>query len=408
MKWKDIPFERHYAAPSRNGIYKTSEFHGGGCRIVNMGELFGFDFISNQEMKRLEMSDAELTVNSLEDGDLLFGRRSLVEAGAGKCSIVIEPPEPLTFESSIIRVRLNKQAVNPRFFYYYFRSPQGRGRIRSIVSGTNVKGIRGSDLKRLLVETPHRNIQDKIADILSAYDESIESNRRRMDLLQKATRLLYQEWFTSLCFPGHEHIRITNGIPNGWERKPLAELCESINYGYTASANKEVVGPKMLRITDIVPDYIDWPNVPHCPIEDERLEKFRLREGDIVIARTGATVGYAKRLHKRHPDAVFASYLVRLRLKPETDNLMVGVFVESQEYKNYIQSRIGGAAQPNANAKVLSGAEILVPPARIQRDFHEFVEPLIDQRETLEIQNQKLRAARDLLLPRLMSGEIAV
>jgi type I restriction enzyme, S subunit len=138
------------------------------------------------------------------------------------------------------------------------------------------------------------------------------------------------------------------------------------------------------------------------------MSRFRLSEGDIVIARTGATVGYAKRLHKRHPEAVFASYLVRLRLKAETDNMLVGIFVESEDYKKYVQSRIGGAAQPNANAKVLAGAEILVPPAALQRAFREFTEPLIDQRELLQLQNEKLRTARDLLLPRLMSGEIAI
>ena len=157
-----------------------------------------------------------------------------------------------------------------------------------------------------------------------------------------------------------------------------------------------------------MPDVIDWSTVPHCPIEDGRLERFRLAEGDIVVARTGATVGYAKRLHKRHPDAVFASYLVRLRLKPEVDNIMVGVFVESDSYKDYVQSRVGGAAQPNANARVLAGAEMLVPPPRLQHDFHEFVEPLVDEREVLQLQNQKLRVARDLLLPRLMSGEISL
>jgi type I restriction enzyme S subunit len=131
-------------------------------------------------------------------------------------------------------------------------------------------------------------------------------------------------------------------------------------------------------------------------------------EGDIVIARTGATVGYAKRLHKRHPEAVFASYLVRLRLKPEVSNVLVGVFVESDAYKGYIQSRIGGAAQPNANARVLAAAEILVPPRHLQRDFNGCIEPLFDQREVLQLQNQQLRAARDLLLPRLMTGEVAV
>src|SRR5207245_1849637 len=150
----------------------------------------------------------------------------------------------------------------------------------------------------------------------------------------------------------------------------------SIDYGYTASAEQEEVGPKLLRITDIVPMFIDWSSVPYCQIEDDRFSKFRLSDGDIVIARTGATVGYAKQLHKRHPDAVFASYLVRLRLKTEIDNLMVGIFVESEEYKKYVQSRIGGAAQPNANAKVLAAAQILVPPAPLQRVFREFAEPL--------------------------------
>ena len=164
MSWPDVEFESMHSVPSRNGVYKTKEFHGRGSRIVNMGELFGYSFISNQDMKRVELSERELEVNSLEDGDLLFGRRSLVEAGAGKCSLVVEPLDSLTFESSIIRVRLNKEAVNPRFMYYYFLSPQGRGRIRSIVSGTNVKGIRGSDLKRLPVAMPPKHVQDGIAE----------------------------------------------------------------------------------------------------------------------------------------------------------------------------------------------------------------------------------------------------
>ena len=88
MSWQEVPFESLYEMPSRNGVYKTKEHHGEGTRIVNMGELFAYDTISNQEMKRLQMSEAELEVSGLEDGDLLFGRRSLVEAGAGKNSIV--------------------------------------------------------------------------------------------------------------------------------------------------------------------------------------------------------------------------------------------------------------------------------------------------------------------------------
>jgi type I restriction enzyme S subunit len=305
-------------------------------------------------------------------------------------------------------LRAKPAELLPAFLYQYLRSPSFKGQVNSFRSGVAQPQLPIRDLKRIQIPLAPFNIQQRIADILSAYDDLIENNRRRMELLEDAARQLYREWFVRLRFPGREHTRIINGVPEGWERKMLAELSESIDYGYTASAELEEVGPRFLRITDIVPTFIDWSSVPYCQIEDDRLSKFRLSEGDIVIARTGATVGYAKRLHKRHPEAVFASYLVRLRLKSETDNLMVGIFAESDDYKKYVQSRIGGAAQPNANAKVLAGAEILVPPTLLQRAFRELTEPLIDQRELLQIQNEKLRAARDLLLPRLMSGEIAV
>ena len=176
-----------------------------------------------------------------------------------------------------------------------------------------VPGIDRNVVHELKVRAPNRPIQERIVATLSAYDDLIENNRRRMALLEESARQLYQEWFVRLRFPGHEHTRITNGVPEGWVRKKLIELCESVDYGYTASADQAEIGPKFLRITDIVPEFIDWSSVPFCPIEDDRLAKFRLVEGDIVVARIGATVGYAKRLHKRHPNAVFASYLVRLR-----------------------------------------------------------------------------------------------
>ena len=157
-----------------------------------------------------------------------------------------------------------------------------------------------------------------------------------------------------------------------------------------------------------MPSVIDWESVPYCVIEDNKKKVFALKEGDIVVARTGATTGYAKRINKRHPETVFASYLVRIRLKEDVDNLLVGVFVESDEYKGYIKAHLGGAAQPNANAKIISGAKLLLPPVTIQKSFRDKVEPNYDQIELLQTQNQKLKTARDLLLPKLMNGEILV
>ena len=140
----------------------------------------------------------------------------------------------------------------------------------------------------------------------------------------------------------------------------LKDICEDIQYGYTTSAVSEEVGPKFLRITDIVSEQIDWKSVPYCKIKEKEFDKYVLRDGDIVIARTGATTGYAKYL-KKPPRAVFASYLIRIKIKDGIDKRFIGYIVQSQEYKDFIKTIWGGAAQPNANAQVLTSFPILLP-----------------------------------------------
>lgn len=151
-----------------------------------------------------------------------------------------------------------------------------------------------------------------------------------------------------------------------WKRVILREICDLVNYGYTDSAKLEPIGPKFLRITDIVPDRIDWSSVPYCKINKRNLGKYLLEKDDIVIARTGATTGYAKRIRTDHK-TVFASYLVRIRINPKYDSQYVGFIVESDEYKRFIQLNLGGAAQPQANAQVLTSFPIPLPPLPAQR-----------------------------------------
>jgi type I restriction enzyme, S subunit len=384
-----------------DSVYQTE-----GPAIIRSQNVYNGIF-NSEGLARLRDDHAEqLEGVTIESGDVLL---NITGDSVARCCQAPEWIIPARVNQHVAIIRPDGNKLNPRFLCYYLISPLMQTYLLSIAgSGGTRKALTKGMIEDFQVPCPKPQIQEQIVNIIGAYDDLIENNRRRMKLLEDSARLLYEEWFVRLRFPGHEHTPIVHGVPEGWEKKLLSELCESIDYGYTESAVQEKIGPKFLRITDIVPDFIDWSTVPYCPIKEEKLERFRLIEGDIVIARTGATVGYAKRLHKRHPEAVFASYLVRFRLKPAVDNLMVGVFVESDAYKGYVQSRIGGAAQPNANAKVLSAAKILIPNSSLQRDFHEFVEPLVDQREILLLQNQQLCTARDLLLPRLMSGEITV
>ncbi|GCF08838.1 restriction endonuclease subunit S [Dictyobacter arantiisoli] len=150
-----------------------------------------------------------------------------------------------------------------------------------------------------------------------------------------------------------------------WEKIILRDVCEKINYGFTASSTMKPIGPKFLRITDIVPELINWNDVPFCSISEQEAKKYLLETGDIVIARTGATSGYAKHI-KSHPSAIFASYLVRLRIKKEHDSQYIGLIVESGDYKRFIQANLGGSAQPQANAQILTSYPLSLPPLRIQ------------------------------------------
>jgi type I restriction enzyme S subunit len=168
----------------------------------------------------------------------------------------------------------------------------------------------------------------------------------------------------------------------------LADVCESVRYGYTASASLDPCGPRFLRITDIVPDSLDWESVPYCEIEDTDRERFALAVGDICVARTGATVGYAK-LVRESVDAVFASYLVRFRVDPaKADPAFVGRLVESRVYKSFVQSRIGGAAQPNASAPVLGSFEFSLPSRHSQSRIAEILSAYDDL-----IENNRRRIA---------------
>ncbi|MYB64711.1 restriction endonuclease subunit S [Candidatus Poribacteria bacterium] len=176
-----------------------------------------------------------------------------------------------------------------------------------------------------------------------------------------------------------------------WDRVVLREICDSVKYGYTASAKSEPIGPKFLRITDIMPDQIDWVSVPYCEIDDDKLNKYLLKEGDIVIARTG-TPGYAKRIRADH-QAVFASYLVRIRVDPKCDSQYVGYVIESAEYKQFVELNRGGAAQPHANAQILTSFPIPLPPLPIQ---HKIAAILSTYDDLIENNTRRIKILEDM------------
>ena len=148
-----------------------------------------------------------------------------------------------------------------------------------------------------------------------------------------------------------------------WLQCTLADACNEITYGLTASASHEIVGPKFLRITDIVSEQLDWNTVPYVVADESTIEKYRLYDGDIVIARTGASTGSSLYV-KSPPLAVFASYLVRLRSKPEFDARYISYYLKSEEFWDFIHGVLGDkSAQPNASASTMTSAPFSAPKA---------------------------------------------
>lgn len=173
----------------------------------------------------------------------------------------------------------------------------------------------------------------------------------------------------------------------------LSDLADRIDYGLTASATDTPVGPKFLRITDIVPEQLDWSTVPFCKVaSDEERRKYALMPNDIVIARTGATVGYSKCIN-HDADVVFASYLVRVRVNSECDPMYVGYVVGSEDYKEFIRANAGGAAQPNANARVLTSYAVPLPPLSTQ---HKIVAILSAYDNLIENNNRRIRLLEEM------------
>ncbi|MBU2573614.1 MAG: restriction endonuclease subunit S [Elusimicrobia bacterium] len=163
-------------------------------------------------------------------------------------------------------------------------------------------------------------------------------------------------------------------LPKGWEWAMVADVSDVIHYGYTASSTSEPVGPKLLRITDIQDNSVNWASVPFCQIDNEKKFKFLLKEGDLVFARTGATVGKSFLLKGKFPETVFASYLIRVILSKWINKVYVYNYFQSNEYWLQIKKGQMGIGQPNVNAQVLSKIVFPLPPAMEQQKIIEEIE----------------------------------
>lgn len=414
MSWPQTRFGDLYLIPSRNGLMRPSRVRGEGIKMVNMGELFANQLIGDIPMERVPMNEREVANSSLAEGDLLFARQSLVLEGAGQCSYIASLPEPTTFESHLIRVRLDQAKAIPLFYHYYFRSPYSG--MSTIVQQCAQAGIRASELTELKVGYPPIEVQKAVVDLLAPYDTLIENNRRRMALLEESARLLYREWFVRLRFPGYEHTPIVDGVPQGWERKTLESVCLSGNGIQTGpfgsqlhQADYSEEGVPVVMPKDIIDFRVSVATIARIPegLADS-LGRHRMILGDIVYGRRG-DIGRRAFIGKRQQGWFCGTGSLRLRPDPQAINpLYLFDHLGTPAAVGDITNRAKGSTMLNLSAAALKPVPVLVPSRTLQEMYAEQTEFVREMVEVLNEQNQKLRTARDLLLPRLMSGELAI
>lgn len=283
------------------------------------------------------------------------------------------------FPDSVIGFIPDEQKADARFVKYLFDATIQR-RVRQFTQGAAQDNLSQEKLLSIEFSVPEVNEQRRIADILSAYDDLIENNRRRIQLLEQTARLLYKEWFVHLRFPGHEHVKIKNGVPEKWEKKPLGKIAP-FNYGKALKEDDRVSGQVAVYGSSGIVG---------------RHEKALVTGPAIIVGRKGNVGSVYWSPNDCWPiDTVY--YIARERA---TLYLFYALLNAS-----FISTDV---AVPGLNRDFAHSRPILVPSPFVLDLFEEAVMPLYRQLETLEKCNASLAKARDLILPSLMNGDIEI
>ncbi len=283
--------------------------------------------------------------------------------------------------------------------------------LKWVLNGTEsnkaaVPGVNRNDLHARKVLVPADiGEQASIASILSAYDDLIENNRRRIQLLENAARMLYKEWFVHLRFPGHEHTRIVDGVPEGWNAGTIGDVGEVIT-GKTPSKKKpENFGSDLPFIK--TPDMHGTAIVVHSEEslseEGAKIQANKtLPPRSILVSCIGTVGAVALNASPAQTNQQINSIV------PASDFIIYWAYFMAKALKPLLEGMGGGATMANVNKSKFSGIKVVIPSKQLLNLFSDFAKPVFDKIVNLTISNAQLAKARDLLLPKLMNGEVAV
>lgn len=407
VDFESAPFEiidgdrgKHY--PKQNEFSPV-----GHCLFLNAKNVTenGFEFSVCQFIS--EQRDETLRQGKLHRGDIVITTRGTIGNSAHYGNSI--PYEHIRINSGMVILRCDSKQILPTYLYHFLRSPSFLSQVASLRSGVAQPQLPIRDMKRIKLSLPSMAEQQRIDSILCPYDRLIENNRRRIQLLEQAARLLYKEWFVRLRFPGHEKVRVVDGVPEGWEKCGMMEhpyfefIKESIgkfdgNRKYYATADISgifIVGEGMEY------SYEEKPSRAQKAPEVNSVWFARMQETYKVLVFTKANRATAD-------GSILSSGFAGFRARRSEFLPFLFLLVNNERFHEEKDRFCTGTTQRSLTNEGLKSIQSVVPPPGLARKFAAATAPMINQILTLQEQNKHLARARDLLLPRLMSGEVTV
>ncbi|MXW15308.1 MAG: hypothetical protein F4120_09455 [Rhodothermaceae bacterium] len=367
----------------------------------------------NLSQKGLESSSAKL----LPENSVLLSTRAPI-------GYVALAKNPIATNQGF-RNLIARDDVVPEFLYYWLKS--NTQELERHSSGSVFQELSGSALRDISIKLAPLSEQRSIIHVLGSLDDKIELNGRMNTTLEAMARALFKSWFVDFdpvrakmggrdtglpkhiadLFPGQLVKSEIGEIPKGWDVTTLGKISLKPQYGFTASAKLDQIGPKFLRITDInKSSWINWSQVPYCKVSDDEFSKYHLRIGDVLIARM-ADPGHGV-LVEEEMDAVFASDLIRFQPLKSLHRHFLQYWIRSEPYWQLVRSRAAGTTRKSLNARVLSSFMLTMPMDPVAQAF----EQIISSYRSLVLKNAReillLSHLRDALLPKLISGEFCL
>jgi type I restriction enzyme S subunit len=317
----------------------------------------------------------------------------------------LRSPERIALAQRVILLRGNPSFIDQGYYFQALKSPLVQAGLKARSSGTTVLGIKQSELWKVEIPYPELPVQQRIASILSAYDDLIENNTRRIKILEAMAQMLYREWFVNFRFPGHEKVPMVDSelgpIPKRWQPKRLGELCSEVRRG---------VHPR-----DVDPDtpYIGLEHLPRKSIAlgewgragDVGSTKLRFERGEILF---GKIRPYFHKVGVAAVDGVASSDAIVIVPKDAAYFSVVLCCVSSEDFVLHAKQTSQGTKMPRANWEVLTKYPLPIPNSPLLEQFNGAIHSIVEMLQNLVFRNRNLRTTRDLLLPKLISGEMPV